>query len=70
MKKLIILFSLLSMNVYATDLIDLYDRARQHNIDILNNQIDVDIANESLRQTKSSVFPEINFSAQASETTI
>ena len=48
------------MNVYATDLINLYDRAKQHNINILNNQIDVDIAYESLRQTKSSVFPEIN----------
>ena len=70
MKKIIILFSLFSMNVYATDLINLYDRAKQHNINILNNQIDVDIAYESLRQTKSSVFPEINFSAQASETTI
>ena len=70
MKKIIILFSLFSMNVYATDLINLYDRAKQHNINILNNQIDVDIAYETLRQTKSSVFPEINFSAQASETTI
>ena len=49
-----------SMNGHATDLISLYDRAKQHNIDILNNQIDVNIANESLKQTKSTVFPEVN----------
>ena len=59
-----------SMNGHATDLISLYDRAKQHNIDILNNQIDVNIANESLKQTKSTVFPEINFNARASETSI
>lgn len=59
-----------SMNGHATDLISLYDRAKQHNIDILNNQIDVNIANESLKQTKSTVFPEVNFNARASETSI
>ena len=58
------------MNVHATDLINLHDRARQHNIGLLNNQINLDIAYESLKQTKSSVFPEINFNAQASETTM
>ena len=58
------------MNGHATDLISLYDRAKQHNIDILNNQIDVNIANESLKQTKSTVFPEVNFNARASETSI
>ena len=39
-------------------------------ISILNNQIDLDIANESLKQTRSTVYPEINFNARASETTI
>ena len=60
----------LSINGHATDLISLYERAKQHNIDILNNQIDLDIANESLKQTRSTVYPEINFNARASETTI
>ena len=70
MKKIIFLMLFVSINGHATDLINLYERAKQHNIDILNNQIDVSIANESLKQTKSSVFPEINFNARASETTI
>ena len=70
MKKIIYLMLFISINGHATDLIDLYDRAKQHNIDLLNNQIDVSIANESLKQTRSSVFPEINFNARASETTI
>ncbi len=70
MKKILILLLISSMNVHATDLINLHDRARQHNIGLLNNQINLDIAYESLKQTKSSVFPEINFNAQASETTM
>ena len=70
MKKIIYLILFISINGHATDLINLYERAKQHNIDILNNQIDVSIANESLKQTRSSVFPEINFNARASETTI
>tara|TARA_B100000035_G_C21035138_1_gene570498 strand:+ start:2516 stop:3820 length:1305 start_codon:yes stop_codon:yes gene_type:complete len=70
MKKFSLVLLLFSINGYATDLISLYDRAKQHNIDILNNQIDVSIANESLKQTRSSVFPEVNFNARASETTI
>ena len=70
MKKIIFLMLLVSINGHATDLINLYERAKQHNIDILNNQIDVNIANESLKQTRSTVFPEINFNARASETTI
>ena len=70
MKKILYLMLFMSVNGHATDLINLYERAKQHNIDILNNQIDVSIANESLKQTRSSVFPEINFNARASETTI
>ncbi len=70
MKKIIFLMLLLSINGHATDLINLYERAKYHNIDILNNEIDVGIANESLKQTRSTVFPEINFNARASETTI
>ncbi len=70
MKKIIFLLLLVSVNGHATDLINLYERAKQHNIDILNNQIGVSIANESLKQTRSTVFPEINFNARASETTI
>jgi len=70
MKRIIYLMLLISINGHTTDLINLYERAKQHNINILNNEIDVSIANESLRQTRSSVFPEINFNAQASETTM
>ena len=70
MRKIIFLILLVSINGHATDLINLYERAKQHNIDILNNQIDISIANESLKQTRSTVFPEINFNARASETTI
>ena len=70
MKKIILLMLFVSINGHATDLISLYERAKQHNIDILNNQIDLDIANESLKQTRSTVYPEINFNARASETTI
>ena len=70
MKKILLALLFFSINGHTTDLISLYDRAKQHNIDILNNQIDVNIANESLRQTKSTIFPEINFNARASETTI
>ena len=70
MRNILLILLLLSINGHATDLISLYDRAKQHNVDILNNQIDVGIAYESLKQTKSTVFPEINFNARASETTI
>ena len=70
MKIIIFLMLFISINSHATDLISLYERAQQHNMDILNNQIDVSIANESLKQTRSSVFQEINFNARASETTI
>ena len=70
MKKIIFLIMFISINGHATDLINLYERAKQHNIDILNNQIDVSIANESLKQTRSTVFPEISFNARASETSI
>ena len=70
MKKIFLLLAIFVTDVHATDLIDLYDRARQHNFNILNNTIDLNIANESLKQTRSSVYPEVDFRAQASETTI
>ena len=70
MKKIFLLLAIFVIDVHATDLINLYDRARQHNINILNNTIDLNIANESLKQTRSSVYPEVDFRAQASETTI
>ena len=64
MKKIFLLLAIFVIDVHATDLIDLYDRARQHNINILNNTIDLNIANESLKQTRSSVYPEVDFRAQ------
>jgi outer membrane protein TolC len=70
MKKIIFFILFVSINGHATDLVNLYDRAKQHNVDILTNKINVSIANESLKQTRSSIFPEINFNARASETTI
>ena len=70
MKKILTLLILVSLNAQATDLMSLYDRALQHNIEILDNKINLDIANESLIQTRSTVFPEINLRAQAGETVI
>ena len=70
MKKIILVIAFISINSHATDLISLYERAKIHNIEILDNELDVNIANESLKQTRSTVFPEINFNARASETTI
>ena len=70
MRIIVFIFALISIDSHATDLINLYDRAKLHNIEILNNDINVNLANESLSQTKSSVFPEINFNARATETTI
>jgi outer membrane protein len=59
-----------TINVGATDIINLYDRALKHNIDLSQKKTDLDIANEAVKQTQSSMLPEINFSARASETTI
>ena len=70
MKKIFLLFLLATFNAHGTNLIELYDRALQHNIDLSQKSLDLDIANEVLEQTQSSVFPDINFSARASETTI
>ena len=70
MRIIVFIFALITIDSHATDLISLYDRAKLHNIEILNNEIDVNLANESLSQTRSSVFPEINFNARATETTI
>ena len=72
MNKLLTLFMFLSVtfNVGATDIINLYDRALEHNIDLSQKKMDLDIANEVVKQTQSSMLPEINFSARASETTI
>ena len=70
MKKIFLLFLLTTFNAHGANLIELYDRALQHNIDLSQKSLDLDIANEVLEQTQSSVFPDINFSARASETTI
>ena len=72
MNKLLIflVFFSVTINVEATDIINLYDRALKHNIDLSQKKMDLDIANEVVKQTQSSMLPEINFSARASETTI
>ena len=66
----IIFLSVFSLNSYATDLLDLYERSLQHNTEFLQKDFDIKIADENINQTRSTVFPEINFSAQVSETTI
>ena len=63
MKKIILAIAFISINSHATDLISLYERAKIHNIEILDNELDVNIANESLKQTRSTVFPDIIFNA-------
>ena len=72
MNKLFTLLAFLpyAINVYATDIIDLYDRALKHNVDLSHKKIDLNIANEVLKQTQSSTLPEINFSARISETSV
>ena len=70
MKKIFLLFLLTTFNAHGTNLIELYDRALQHNTDLLQKSLDLDIANEVLEQTQSSALPDINFTARASETTI
>tara|TARA_Y100000992_G_scaffold302273_1_gene275808 strand:- start:778 stop:2088 length:1311 start_codon:yes stop_codon:yes gene_type:complete len=65
-----LIFFSVTINVAATDIINLYDRALKHNIDLSQKKMDLDIANEVVKQTQSSMLPEINFSARASETTI
>ena len=70
MKKIFLLFLLTTFNAHGTNLLELYDRALQHNIDLSQKSLDLDIANEVLEQTQSSVFPDIKFTARASETTI
>lgn len=70
MKKIFLLFLLATFNAHGTSLIELYDRALQHNIDLSQKSLDLDIANEVLEQTQSSVLPDIKFTARASETTI
>ena len=70
MKKIISLALFISINLGATDLISLHDRALQHNINLIHDRLDLNIADEDLIQKRSSIFPEVNFTAKASETTI
>tara|TARA_Y100000768_G_scaffold66883_1_gene46573 strand:- start:5318 stop:6622 length:1305 start_codon:yes stop_codon:yes gene_type:complete len=70
MKNFFLLSFFISINLGATDLINLHDRAIQHNINLIHDRLNINIADEDLIQKRSSVFPEINFTARASETTI
>ena len=54
----------------ATDLLDMYKRALEHNTDVKYSDIDYKIANEKYNQTISTVFPEISFNAQTKKTSI
>ncbi len=71
MIRIAIIFSgIFSISAHATDLLDLYERSLQHNTQYLQTNYDTKLADENLTQTRSSVLPDINFSARASETTI
>ncbi len=70
MRKIFLLTFFVSINLGATDLLSLHERALLHNIDLIHDRLNLDIADENLIQKRSSVFPEINFTAKASETTI
>ena len=39
MRIIVFIFALITIDSHATDLISLYDRAKLHNIEILNNEI-------------------------------
>lgn len=70
MKKILLFTFFVSINIGATDLISLHERALQHNINLIHDRLNINIADEDLIQKRSTIFPEINFTAQASETTI
>jgi hypothetical protein len=63
MNKLLTLLAFLpfAMNACATDIINLYDRALKHNIDLSHKKIDLNIANEVLKQTQSSTLQKLIF---------
>tara|TARA_B100000927_G_scaffold187933_2_gene151348 strand:- start:192 stop:1508 length:1317 start_codon:yes stop_codon:yes gene_type:complete len=61
---------LFSQNSFSADLTDVYKRAIKQNDDyrvVKNNSL---ISKEQYNQTSSSIFPEINFTASTTETTI
>tara|TARA_B100001113_G_scaffold96853_2_gene77797 strand:- start:348 stop:1652 length:1305 start_codon:yes stop_codon:yes gene_type:complete len=70
MKKTLFFLFFISFNIGATDLISLHERAMQHNINLIHDRLNLNIADEDLIQKQSSMFPEINFTGKASETTI
>ena len=70
MRQVLFLTFFISINLGATDLISLHERALQHNVNLIHDRLNLNIADEDLIQKRSSVFPEINFTAKASETTI
>ena len=70
MRQVLFLTFFISINLGATDLISLHERAMQHNVNLINNRLNLNIADEDLIQKRSSIFPDINFTAKASETTI
>ncbi len=61
---------LISNNLYAADLVDVYNRAIQYNDDYRIIKNDKEISLQQYNQTAASIFPEINFQAGTRETTI
>ena len=61
---------LISNNLYAADLVDVYNRAIQYNDDYRIIKNDREISLQQYNQTAASIFPEINLQVGTRETTI
>ena len=61
---------LISNNLYAADLVDVYKRAIQYNDDYRIIKNDREISLQQYNQTAASIFPEINLQVGTRETTI
>lgn len=63
----IILFSILSTQSYAADIMDIYNRSLQHNTDLRIMSNDFKISQELYNQTSSNILPEISITTNIQE---
>lgn len=61
---------LISSNIHAADLVDVYNRAIQYNDDFRIAKNNKEISLHQYKQTAASIFPEINLQASTNETNI
>lgn len=61
---------LISSNIHAADLVDVYNRAIQYNDDFRITKNNKEISLHQYKQTAASIFPEINLQASTRETNI